>query len=286
MLTPDYWLLSTWIEPSPTYTTPPPTVTRLSAPSVTVRPTSDLARPQHLVPLLQHVQPRPDEAVAQQVPAGRPGRAPRRRVLADRRAERQAEHPGVRRRVRRLRLRREQVDRRVVVPREVPVHRLGDPARPPDRLQRAQPDVQERVAGRADLGRRLGRHVRRLQAQQAGQHRRIAVRGRLERRARAAPSSAPPTTPSPASAWTPSVPIPSSSRRSVLPRWRASTNDVPTTGCPANGSSRPGVKIRTRASAEGSVGGRTNVVSEKFISRAMACISSSASPWPSWKTAS
>ena len=50
---------------------------------------------------------------------------------------------------------------------------------------------------------------------------------------------------------------------------------VPTLGWPVKGSSLPGVKIRTRASPPAS-GGSTNVVSDRFISRAMACISSSA----------
>jgi hypothetical protein len=37
---------------------------------------------------------------------------------------------------------------------------------------------------------------------------------------------------------------------------------VPTVGCPANGTSPPGVKIRTRRACRGSSGGRTKVVSE------------------------
>ena len=49
-----------------------------------------------------------------------------------------------------------------------------------------------------------------------------------------------------------------------------STQAVPTVGCPANGNSQAGVKIRTRALP----GSResTNVVSEKLVSSAMACI--------------
>ena len=43
-------------------------------------------------------------------------------------------------------------------------------------------------------------------------------------------------------------------------------------GCPAIGSSVPGVKMRSRKSVPRCSGGRTNVVSEKFISLAIACI--------------
>ena len=66
----------------------------------------------------------------------------------------------------------------------------------------------------------------------------------------------------------------------------ASTHAVPMVGWPANGISRAGVKIRTRASQSGRVGGSRNVVSEQFISRAMACISASESPAASNTTAS
>ena len=41
----------------------------------------------------------------------------------------------------------------------------------------------------------------------------------------------------------------------------ASTNAVPMLGCPANGTSPPGVKMRTRRSCPAR-GGKTNVVSE------------------------
>ena len=67
---------------------------------------------------------------------------------------------------------------------------------------------------------------------------------------------------------------------------RASANVVPMVGWPAIGISSPGVKIRMRTSVPGVSGGSTNVVSEKFISFAIACIVSSASPRPSRKTAS
>jgi len=49
----------------------------------------------------------------------------------------------------------------------------------------------------------------------------------------------------------------------------ARTWAVPTVGWPAKGSSRPGVKIRTRAVWAGLSGGRTKVVSEKLNSRAI-----------------
>src|SRR5215475_1277948 len=65
----------------------------------------------------------------------------------------------------------------------------------------------------------------------------------------------------------------------------AMTHAVPTVGWPANWSSRRGVKMRTRAAQSGRVGGRMKVVSERFISMAMACISPSARPRPSSTTA-
>jgi energy-coupling factor transporter ATP-binding protein EcfA2 len=67
---------------------------------------------------------------------------------------------------------------------------------------------------------------------------------------------------------------------------RASANVVPIVGWPAVGSSSPGVKMRRRASVPGCSAGSTNVVSEKFISFAIACIVSVGSPRPSRKTAS
>ena len=56
------------------------------------------------------------------------------------------------------------------------------------------------------------------------------------------------------------------------PRSCASTQAVPSVGCPAKGSSCAGVKMRT--SARSSSSASTNVVSERFISRAMSCICS------------
>ena len=53
---------------------------------------------------------------------------------------------------------------------------------------------------------------------------------------------------------------------------RTSANVVPMVGCPAIGISSPGVKIRMRTSVSGVSGGSTKVVSEKFISLAIACI--------------
>ena len=47
---------------------------------------------------------------------------------------------------------------------------------------------------------------------------------------------------------------------------------LPMVGCPAIGSSSPGVKIRMRTSVPAVSGGSTNVVSEKFISFAIACM--------------
>ena len=59
---------------------------------------------------------------------------------------------------------------------------------------------------------------------------------------------------------------------------RASANVVPIVGCPAIGSSSPGVKIRMRTSVPAASAGSTNVVSEKFISLAIACIVSADRP--------
>ena len=67
---------------------------------------------------------------------------------------------------------------------------------------------------------------------------------------------------------------------------RASANVLPIVGWPAIGSSSPGVKMRIRTSVPGSSGGSTNVVSEKFISFAIACMVPLDSPRPSSKTAS
>src|SRR5215469_18257117 len=64
---------------------------------------------------------------------------------------------------------------------------------------------------------------------------------------------------------------------------------VPSVGCPAKGSSSFTVKIRTRTPRSRSLAaspGRTNVVSERFISLATDCISVSLSPRASGKTAS
>src|SRR5262245_29026724 len=65
----------------------------------------------------------------------------------------------------------------------------------------------------------------------------------------------------------------------------ASTNALPSTGCPANGSSLNGVKIRIRAWPPAAAG-YTKTVSEKFISRAIGCRSVSGMRRASVKTAS
>ncbi len=67
---------------------------------------------------------------------------------------------------------------------------------------------------------------------------------------------------------------------------RASAKVVPIVGCPAIGSSSPGVKILTRMSVSVRSGGSTKVVSEKFISFAIARMVSVDRPRPSRKTAS
>ena len=63
-----------------------------------------------------------------------------------------------------------------------------------------------------------------------------------------------------------------------------STNAVPSTGWPANGSSAPGVKIRIRASPPCS-GGSAKTVSERFSSRASRAIVRSSRPVASVNTA-
>ena len=64
-----------------------------------------------------------------------------------------------------------------------------------------------------------------------------------------------------------------SSRPGAITPSFASANVVPMVGCPATGSSFPGVKIRMRTVPLPSAG-NTNVVSEKFISCAIRCIRS------------
>ena len=66
----------------------------------------------------------------------------------------------------------------------------------------------------------------------------------------------------------------------------ASTHAVPTVGCPAKGNSRAGVKIRSAATQSGRDGGKRNTVSDKFISRAIFCMTASSSPRASRSTAS
>jgi hypothetical protein len=65
----------------------------------------------------------------------------------------------------------------------------------------------------------------------------------------------------------------------------ASANAVPTFGCPANGTSRVGVKMRTRRVCPRSAG-RTNVLSAKLNSRVICCICPSVRPAASGSTAS
>ena len=75
------------------------------------------------------------------------------------------------------------------------------------------------------------------------------------------------------------VPIPVSSRTVALPSAEEIAKALPRVGWPANESSLSGVKIRIRASPSSS-GGRTKTVSERFISRASACISPGLEPAP------
>ena len=59
---------------------------------------------------------------------------------------------------------------------------------------------------------------------------------------------------------------------------------MPITGCPAKGSSRSGVKIRTSACPVARSAGVTNVVSDRLVSRAIRCIVASSSPRASVNT--
>src|SRR5713101_4740246 len=75
----------------------------------------------------------------------------------------------------------------------------------------------------------------------------------------------------------------------LAPESPRSANAVPSVGWPANGSSSWTVKMRTRTPRSRSVAGsrgKMNVVSDRFISRAMACISSPLRPLLSENTAS
>jgi hypothetical protein len=65
----------------------------------------------------------------------------------------------------------------------------------------------------------------------------------------------------------------------------ASTWAVPTVGCPAKGSSAPGVKMRRRRECFALSGGKTKTVSERFSSRAVACMISVSRPLASGNTA-
>ena len=66
----------------------------------------------------------------------------------------------------------------------------------------------------------------------------------------------------------------------------ANAKVLPTVGCPAIGISWVGVKMRIRTSVPADSAGRMNVLSEKFISRAMRCMTPVSIPRPSVKTAS
>jgi len=87
------------------------------------------------------------------------------------------------------------------------------------------------------------------------------------------------------SSSTGTIPMPVSS--SITPRWSgcARTQAVPRTGWPANDISWRGLKIRIRACPPASAGS-TNVVSEKPISSASACMRSGPISRASVKTAS
>ena len=118
-------------------------------------------------------------------------------------------------------------------------------------------------------------------------------REQLPRHSRAAPTSgsAAPSrrtrSPRPRAAAPPGPGPPRSAAATVSkPRAAPRTNAVPSVGCPANGISTVGVKMRMRASASSpSSGGSTNTVSDRLSSRAARCIVSPLSPAASVKTA-
>ncbi len=88
------------------------------------------------------------------------------------------------------------------------------------------------------------------------------------------------------SSSTGTTPAPVSSRSTIFWRGPPSTNAEPSVGCPANGSSAAGVKMRMRTSASAARAGRTNTVSENAISFASACMVASSRSRASVNTAS
>ena len=88
------------------------------------------------------------------------------------------------------------------------------------------------------------------------------------------------------SSRTGTTPAPVSSRSRRAAAARASTNAVPSIGCPANGSSSAGVKIRIRTCPSAGRADRRRPSRERFISRASGCSCSSGISRASVKTAS
>jgi hypothetical protein len=82
------------------------------------------------------------------------------------------------------------------------------------------------------------------------------------------------------------TPAPVSRRMTTFDIGPPSTNADPSVGCPANGSSPAGVKIRIRTSASSARAGRQKTVSENAISFASACIVASSRSRASVNTAS
>ncbi len=118
---------------------------------------------------------------------------------------------------------------------------------------------------------------------------RRAARRRPRRAARSgsAPASEPKMIRAPSrSSSTGTTPAPVSRLITIFCSGPPRTNADPSVGCPANGSSVAGVKIRIRTSAPSACGGSTNAVSESCSSRASACIVSSSRSRASVNTAS
>ena len=218
----------------------------------------------------------------------RAARTAGRRILRD--PELRREHPAVNGRAVAARLRREQEHavRHAFRSAQERLERAGVADGVVDGAAGRERDEQEGHAARHDLNRqpRGGDRRRRkrkrrgrcgLVAQRLAEHRVGCV---IHANGRSSPFH---------ERLTGTGPMPSPNTHRSIP-WRtparARANVAPIVGCPAAGSSLPGVKIRILTSVPVTSGGKMNVDSEKFISLAIACIVSVGSPRPSRNTAS
>ena len=176
----------------------------------------------------------------------------------------------------------------------------GRRERPPRGRRRRRPRRTRRQSGRARAiasSPRTGTKVNGLPADQragANSSKPISAGFRPSAAASSAASAGPPLLgsrgmsnaarpPLPAGARTvqrtgPTLSSSTMSRRRAPPSSSASSTAVPTVGWPANGSSRAGVKMRSRARCSGSSGGNTNTVSGRLNSRAIVCIAAVSRP--------